>query len=79
MYTIQDNTDICQLALFIVAWAGLWTFVSGFIYTADNPKDLEFERTYTEDGYDSKNVTFVIFEDQVRFLLLLLYFPSRER
>lgn len=34
------------LALFILAWAALWSFVSGYIYTAGTATDLPFDRTY---------------------------------
>ena len=56
-----------QLALFIMAWAALWSFVSGYIYTAGTPKDLSYNRTYDGVAHADfdKEITMVYFEDHV--------------
>ena len=59
-----------------MAWAAMWTFVSGFIYTAGQPTNLTFTRDYDFDATTTDNDPFekgvftaeidmVYFEDHV--------------
>jgi len=65
------------LALFIMAWAALWTFVSGFLYTSGEATPLIFIREYL-DGADSPtnetaNITMVYFKDHDYINYVWLY------
>ena len=65
--TINPNRNSPQLALFILAWAALWSFVSGYIYTAGTAEDLTFTREYASDDspFKDQSITMVIFKDHV--------------
>ena len=66
--TINPNRNSPQLALFILAWAALWSFVSGYIYTAGTAEDLTFTREYASDAsspFEGESITMVIYKDHV--------------
>lgn len=62
------------LALFLLAWAALWCFVSGFIYTAGTPADLKFTRVYADDAVPTgAEITMVTFNDHEYIIWVWLY------
>lgn len=64
------------LALFLLAWACLWTFVSGYIYTAGTAKEFEFTRTYADGSSppaDMETFKMVYFEDHTYIIYVWLY------
>ena len=61
---------VLQLALFILAWAALWSFVSGYIYTAGTATEYTLTRTYENDDHVDADIKMVYFKDHVSFLTL---------
>ncbi|XP_063694180.1 choline transporter-like protein 1 isoform X3 [Bolinopsis microptera] len=63
------------LALFILAWAALWSFVSGYIYTAGTAQDLNFTREYSsaDSPFANENITMVIYKDHDYIMWVWLY------
>lgn len=64
------------LALFILAWAALWSFVSGYIYTAGTAEDLTFTREYASGAsspFEGENITMVIYKDHDYIMWVWLY------
>ena len=69
--TVTLTTPL-QLALFIMAWAALWTFVSAFLYTSGAATELEFRRQYLVQPDDNvANITMVYFKDSLMILALI--------
>ncbi|KAL5263312.1 hypothetical protein ACHWQZ_G008631 [Mnemiopsis leidyi] len=66
------------LALFILAWAALWSFVSGYIYTAGTATDLTFTRQYAMSDQGAltdaeMNITMVYYKDHDYIIYVWLY------
>ena len=62
------------LALFIMAWAALWCFVSSFIYTSGTPTELTFTRPYTDSVSEADaNITMVFFKSHDYIPYVWLY------
>ena len=54
-----------QLALFILAWAALWSFVSGYIYTAGTATEYTLTREYENSGVADLDIKMVYYKDHV--------------
>jgi len=62
------------LALFIMAWAAIWSFVSAYVYTSGTATELLFTREYNLDVPESMaNITMVYFKDHDYINYVWLY------